>query len=280
MTRNFVENDPELVNPIDPTVVRLLQITDCHIFATADQRLQGLDTRLSFELVSDSALDRIENLDLLLVTGDLSQDESADAYRYLADRFERFKVPVFWLPGNHDNVDTMRAHLTGRHIYPARRVLVGDWQIVLLDSTVEGEVHGRVSEQQLDFLDAALDQYPDRHALVCVHHQALDCGSEWIDAKGLNDSDQFRNRLAQQANVRAVLWGHVHQETHRSVGGIEWMSTPSSCIQFQVNSKEFAVSAETPGYRQLDLYPDGSIETAVHRVSADELEPAYSKTSG
>lgn len=280
MTRNLAENNPELINPVDPAVVRLLQITDCHIFATADQRLQGLDTRLSFELVSDSALNKIENLDLLLVTGDLSQDESADAYRYLADRFERFGVPVFWLPGNHDDVDTMREHLIGKQIYPARRVLVGDWQIVLLDSTVEGQVHGRVSEQQLDFLDEALDEYPDRHVLVCVHHQALDCGSEWLDAKGLNDSDQFRNRLAQQANVRAVLWGHVHQETHRSIGDIEWMSTPSSCIQFKPNSKDFAVGSETPGYRHLDLYPDGSIETAVHRLQADELEPAWSTKSG
>ena len=280
MTRNLVENIPELINPVDPALVRLLQITDCHIFATADERLQGLNTRHSFELVSDSALDKIENLDLLLATGDLSQDESADAYRYLAERFERFDVPVFWLPGNHDDIDTMREHLTGKQIYPARRVLVGDWQLVLLDSTIKGQVHGRVSEQQLDFLDRALDEYPDRHALVSVHHQALDCGSEWLDAKGLKDSDQFRNRLEQHANIRAVLWGHVHQETHRSIGDIEWMSTPSSCIQFKPNSKEFSVGPETPGYRQLDLYPDGSVETVVHRLQAVELESAYSSNSG
>jgi Icc protein len=260
------EKKVERINPVDPAVVRLVQITDCHIFATADECLQGLNTRHSFERVSNAALGNPANLDLLLATGDLSQDESAAAYEYLAGQFEQFGVPVFWLPGNHDDIDTLREHLTGKQIYPAKRVLVGDWQIVLLDSTVKGQVHGHVSQHQLEFLDNALNQYPDRYALVCLHHQAFDCGSEWLDAKGLKDNDKLRKRITQHNNVRAVLWGHVHQETHQSFDNIEWMSTPSSCVQFKPNSKEFAVGPEKPGYRQLELYPDGTIKTVVHRL--------------
>ncbi|MBT8436853.1 MAG: hypothetical protein KJP11_05740, partial [Gammaproteobacteria bacterium] len=69
-------------------------------------------------------------------------------------------------------------------------------------------------------------------------------------------------------NVRGVLWGHVHQETQQSIGGVEWMSTPSSCIQFKPYSREFAIGTETPGYRQLELYADGRITTRVHRVES------------
>jgi Icc protein len=67
-----------------------------------------------------------------------------------------------------------------------------------------------------------------------------------------------------------VLWGHVHQESHHIIDGVEWMSTPSSCVQFKPGSKEFALGSEAPGYRHLSLYADGRIETAVHRVDYDK----------
>jgi Icc protein len=101
---------------------------------------------------------------------------------------------------------------------------------------------------------------------VCLHHQALDCGSEWLDLKGLKDSAQLRARLARHDNVRAVLWGHVHQESDQIIDDILWMSSPSSCVQFKPGSKEFALDSEAPGYRYLSLYADGRIEAVVPRV--------------
>jgi Icc protein len=249
------------------SVVRLVQITDCHILAAADDCMRDMNTRESFEAVSRAVVDNNADLDLLLATGDLSQDASAASYQYLAARFEEIGLPVFWIPGNHDDDAVMREHLRGECIFAARQVLVGDWQIVLLDSTIKGEVVGRVSSQQLEFLDGALRAYPERYALVCLHHQALASGSEWIDDLGLQSSQQLVTAMKSRANVKAVLWGHVHQQAHHRIDGIEWMSTPSSCIQFKPGSKTFALDDLAPGYRHLSLFADGSIETAVHRVA-------------
>jgi len=58
----------------------------------------------------------------------------------------------------------------------------------------------------------------------------------------------------------------VHQETQRHRDGIEWMSTPSTCVQFKPASPEFALDDRPPGYRLLVLGDDGSIETGVRRV--------------
>ncbi|MCP4766535.1 MAG: 3',5'-cyclic-AMP phosphodiesterase [Gammaproteobacteria bacterium] len=250
----------------EAAVVHLVQITDCHILATADDLLHDMNTRQSFEAVSRAAIENSAGLDLLLATGDLSEDASASSYRYLAARFEEIELPVFWIPGNHDDAAIMRDHLRADCIFSARQVLVGNWQIVLLDSTIKGEVGGRVSPQQIEFLDNALRAHPERHALVCLHHQALAAGSEWIDGKGLQQSQQLVDALKSHANVKAVLWGHVHQQAHHCIDGIEWMSTPSSCVQFRPGSTSFAIDDLAPGYRHLCLYADGSIETAVHRV--------------
>jgi Icc protein len=266
------EESPQRVDVIDPDTVNLVQITDCHIFDSADKKLMGLNTRRSFEAVKAAVAGVEMRHDLLLATGDLSQDGSAASYRYLAQQFDDLGIPTFWLPGNHDEPGLMPSHFTGQCVHAAKRLLAGTWQIVLLDSTIAGEVHGRVSDAQLSFMDAALRQHPDRHALVCLHHQALETGSEWIDLKGLQDAARLRSRMAQHDNIRAVIWGHVHQESHRSVAGVEWMSTPSSCVQFKPGSREFATSDESPGYRQITLHADGRLETAVHRVESFESD--------
>jgi Icc protein len=277
MTTAITQEQIQLIEPADASVLRLAQITDCHIFASADTCLQGLNTRQSFELVSKAIHGNSANLDLLLATGDLSQDESAASYKYLAHCFDELDIATFWLPGNHDKADTMRQHLRGKKVFAQKRVLAGAWQIVLLDSTIEGEVYGRVAEDQLQFLDDALQAFPDQHALVCLHHQAIDCGCTWLDLKGLKDNQQLRHRILQHDNVRGVLWGHVHQEAHHHIDGVEWMSSPSSCIQFKPGSVEFALGAELPGFRELKLYPDGRIESTVHRLGADEYDQIQSR---
>jgi Icc protein len=50
------------------------------------------------------------------------------------------------------------------------------------------------------------------------------------------------------------------------------MSTPSSCIQFAPGSECFKADDQPPGYRWLDLYSDGRIETAVSRVTGVTFE--------
>ncbi len=249
--------------------LRVIQLTDCHIFAAAGDCLRGMDTRRSFEKVLSAALRDCEHSNLLLATGDLAEDGSAEAYRYLAAQFTATGLPTFWLPGNHDDSASMQAQLAGGTLRAARRLLAENWLILLLDSTLAQQVQGRLAESELEFMDSALRRHADRHALVCLHHQALEAGSEWLDAKGLENAAQLRERLARHANVRGVLWGHVHQEAQWHRDGIEWMSTPSTCVQFKPASREFALDERPPGYRCLVLRDDGGIETVVRRVPLD-----------
>jgi hypothetical protein len=90
---NFIMSDttveqPHQLDAAESATVRLVQITDCHIFATAEDRLQGLNTRQSFAAVRDAVVNHQDGLDLLLATGDLSQDGSTASYAYLVQAFE------------------------------------------------------------------------------------------------------------------------------------------------------------------------------------------------
>ena len=106
---------------------------------------------------------------------------------------------------------------------------------------------------------------------MALHHRAQPTGSRWIDDKGLEDADTLRARLLEHPNLRAVLWGHVHQEYHRNIDQVEWMSTPSTCVQFLPGSIEFAVDNAAPGYRRLQLHRNGRIETQVERIAPIDI---------
>ena len=63
-----------------------------------------------------------------------------------------------------------------------------------------------------------------------------------------------------------VLWGHVHQQVDSSHGDIQLMASPSTCVQFAPGSVGFKADRRPPGYRWLDLLPDGTLHTGVSRV--------------
>ncbi len=261
--------------PIEQTAtLRLLQVTDCHLFARNGDHLMGMDTDASLGSIC-RAIDRNEpNAAAVLATGDLSQDGSPESYQRLAQHLDGLARPVFWIPGNHDEIEAMRGHLQGQWIRPERSIGAGAWRIVLLDSTLPGEVHGRVSERELEFMHTSIEASREANVLICLHHQAMNVGSAWIDTKGLLDNETLRTEIERHDRVRAVVWGHVHQEFQQRENGIEWIATPSTCIQFAPGSAAFALDAQAPAYRVLDLHTDGRVETRVVRLAADDYTDA------
>jgi 3',5'-cyclic-AMP phosphodiesterase len=270
-----VEKIPHEIQPSRLDVVRIAQITDSHIFSDPLGCLLGLNTRDSFEAVCERVMQEEWRPDAILATGDLSQDASPGSYQYLADYFKSMKIPTFWLPGNHDDPDTMELYLSNSRVFSAKQLLMGHWQIILLDSSARGKVHGKLAAKQLRFLERALKRYPDKHALVCLHHQPLPIGSRWLDQIGLVNADEFNEVIAKYSQVKAVLWGHVHQDFHRRINQVQWIATPSSCVQFKPGSEDFSAGTEAPGYRYLNLYSDGRIDSLVHRIDNMEFTVDY-----
>src|SRR5690606_20318060 len=111
---------------------------------------------------------------------------------------------------------------------------------------------------------------------ICFHHHPLSMGSRWIDTIGLHNADELLAIVRRHNNVRCVLWGHVHQESDQIIDGVRYLSTPSTCVQFMPGSDDFAIDTLAPGYRWLDLHPDGRVDTGVSRVEDIAFDIDYS----
>lgn len=251
--------------------LRLVQITDCHLGERVGTRLLNMDTDRSLAAVLELVRAQQPAIDLLLATGDLSDQGGPAAYRRFLQATRDLGTHTRWLPGNHDDPAVMRK-LLGADVRLQRNLLLGNWQVVTLDSTIAGEVGGMLAQHELELLCELLRAEPQRHTLICLHHPVLPIGSAWIDPQRVANAEQFWAALAPFAQVRAVLCGHVHQQFEVLRGDIRVITSPSTCVQFAPGSADFRVDGVPPGYRWLDLYPDGRIDTEVVRVSGCDFE--------
>jgi Icc protein len=151
------------------------------------------------------------------------------------------------------------------HLSPCL-IPIGDWRIIMLNSSVEHEVPGRFEPSELEFLRLALEQSHGYHTMVCLHHHPVPMGCDWLDNQVVRNAQDFWDIIDAVDHVRLIVWGHVHQNSERERRGVHLFSSPSTCVQFKPFSKDFAVDNIAPGYRWFDLYPDGRFETAVSRV--------------
>jgi Icc protein len=254
-------------------VINLLQVTDTHLFATAEKDLLGVKTQQSFSHVIDAILQNQQPFDAVLATGDISQDNSIASYQYFAKHIKRLDKPCYWLPGNHDNIPLMADALKSEGVLSDKYKVVGDWLIILLDSQLTGSPSGYLSPEQLALLDEQLSLHPDKYALVVLHHNTYPVGCKWLDQHILRNPEAFLAVLAKHPKARHVLFGHVHQQLDKTYDGIHFMASPSTCFQFKPDCDEFTLDGLAPGWRYLQLHSDGSINSQVWRLSNHDFNP-------
>jgi len=247
------------------SVVRLTQFTDPHLYGGEHESLRGVATLPALATAIAHAQAREWPPDAVLVTGDLVQDDPA-GYPHFRRVFGALGVPVLCLPGNHDEPRAMKRELTGTPFVLGGHVDLGRWRIVLLDSCLPGSASGALSAQALAQLEESLAGAGARHCLVALHHHPVPMASRWLDLVGLTNAAEFLHSIDQHKNVRAILWGHVHQAYDGLRKGVRLLATPSTCAQFLPHSDQFAVDPSPPGYRRMTLRSDGTIDTEVMRV--------------
>lgn len=249
-----------------PSSLLVAQITDTHLYADAQKELLGLQTSYSLQAVIDQVNALEQRPDLLLLTGDLSQDGTAKSYELLQEMLSPLAIPAYWVPGNHDCPKTMARVLTRSPISPQKSFHAAPWQIVLLDSSVFGCVHGCLTAASLAWLDQELSQSQGAPTLIAFHHPPFLSGSDWMNDLGLLNAEDFFEVCDRHHQVKLVLFGHIHQNFSRQRNQVHYLGTPSTCIQFKPNSVDFALDEEQPGLRLVTLYPDGTWESQVERV--------------
>ena len=244
--------------------VRLLQVTDPHLFGDESRTIYGVQTAVSLRAVLAEALaPGVPLPQAILVTGDIADDHTPEAYGNFRRALEPYGLPVFCLPGNHDEPALMPALVGQSGFRYGGNAELGAWGAVFLDTHVPGRPEGHVARAELDRLEQELQRMHDRPVMVCLHHPPLPVGSAWLDGVGLTNADELLAVLDRHPTVRVVLGGHVHQEFEQRRRDVLVLATPSTCAQFTPRTERCVMDLKPPGYRWLELWPDGGVRTEV-----------------
>ncbi len=247
----------------DPSSKIIIQITDTHLLADPDAEFVQINPERSFHAVIADILEQHTHIDAIIHTGDLAQVARPETYQRYLDYMTKLNIPFFHIPGNHDDIRYFPFHT------PDSKPTVVDldqWQIVMLNSAVQGKVHGWIQSEQLEYLDQWLNDNRNKHVILACHHHPFAMRSKWIDQHILKNTHDLTHILEKYQHIKAVLFGHVHQESLNQWNHIDFLSTPSTFAQFKPQSENFAFDEVAPGYRYLHLKSDGQFETKVKRL--------------
>jgi 3',5'-cyclic-AMP phosphodiesterase len=200
--------------------------------------------------------------DLVVATGDLTESGRPHQYELLREILAPLRMPVYVIPGNHDEREALRQAFGSDGYLPARgfchyTVDQHAVRLVALDTIVPGEAGGRLCDERLQWLERQLAAAPDRPTLIIMHHPPFRTGIEHMDAMGLADADRLAALLTRHPQVERVLCGHLHRSIQARVGAHALASTaPSTAHQIALDLRPRGTGAyvmEPPGY-QLHLW--------------------------
>lgn len=241
-----------------------IHITDPHLFADEAGRLDDVESLAGLRAVIGHAREHFPEPDGFLLTGDLVHDGSARGYRNLVDAFADCACQVHVMPGNHDDLATMRAVLPRGTVQEGDCVTANGWAILFLDSCVESWEDGSVTSDELRRLEERLESSGCRHALIAMHHN-LPAHPRRGVVSSVDNAEEVMEWLSGRPQIRAVISGHIHQEMSVLAGGVLYLSTPTPASQSL--SASGRTTGEAAGYRRIELCVDGTLFADTIRIT-------------
>jgi 3',5'-cyclic-AMP phosphodiesterase len=239
-------------------MIRIVQLTDLHVFADPEARLFGIPTRETLREVVAHVEQHAGRVDHLVVTGDHTHDELPETYTAVREILSPWLDRLRQVPGNHDARAVLRAAFADR--IPgagAERVefafRADEWLCVGIDSQVPGEVKGRIDESGVARVRELLAEHDPAAAVLFVHHPPVILGSAWMDPIGLEGRELLQELIREDGRIRLVCCGHVHHDSTNVVGGATVITTPSTGLQFDPAGETTTFATDPPGYRIVEL---------------------------
>lgn len=219
----------------------IAQFSDCHIAAPGARSIRGV-TDASESLAR--CVRHINGLDprpdAVVGTGDLVHDGTPAAYAELRALLAPLTMPVYLLPGNHDDRDNLRTAFPGHDYLPREGFLhytVEDLplRLVCLDTVIPGEVGGEICAERRAWLAERLAEAPDRPTVIFMHHPPFAIGIRGMDAMGCAGAAELGELVSRHSQVERVLAGHVHRPAQIRWHGTLAATAPSTAAQLRLD---------------------------------------------
>jgi 3',5'-cyclic-AMP phosphodiesterase len=223
-----------------PAPVSIAFLSDTHVNLRTNE--PGTDYNRRF----DEAIAQVNaaKVDLVLISGDLTDGGKADQMELFKQKAKLFQAPVLFVPGNHDvgmvgDGDT-KTSITPEKVKLYGKALGPNWfvrekagvRVVGIDSCLFGSGFPE-EEDQWKFLEKELAGPHSKPTLVLEHYPLFIRSLDEPRVGTWNVQPEPRRRLLallQTARVRAVLSGHLHYPITNRLDGTLFLGNTTTAF--------------------------------------------------
>ena len=269
--------------------VHLVQITDPHIREAGRLAYNKVDTSAGLRTTIDAVLALRQAPDAVVVTGDLVDFGRPAEYARLRELLRPLTMPVYVMPGNHDDRGRLREAFADHPWLAASvrtadgeepiqyAVRVGPLHLLTLDTVAPGQSHGELCDARLDWLEAALAARVGEPVIVAMHHPPFTTLIGHMDKIGLMSGiHRLGGILAQHPTVERVICGHLHRSIDVRFGGTIASTCPGTAHQVTLDLDPDAASTfmmEPAGFQVLAWTAATGVVT--HLAASGRFEGPY-----
>ena len=208
----------------------IAQMTDIHIGFDPDAKPEELN-RIRFRTTLDRLLAQPNTIDLLVLSGDLTDHGDKDSFEKTAALLTDVPCPILPMVGNHDTRDGLLHAFPdtpseGGFIHYTREQ--GGLLLIMLDTLEDGRHGGAFCETRRDWLRAQLEANRNTPTLIFMHHPPVLSGIDWMDPSPDEPwIANFAEAIAGHDQIRAIHCGHLHRPINTTFHGVPLSVTPS-----------------------------------------------------
>jgi 3',5'-cyclic AMP phosphodiesterase CpdA len=221
--------------------------------------------------------------DLVLVTGDITNDGLLEEAERAADILAGLTPPFYVIPGNHDDRATLQAAF-GKEACPSESetfvnyVIDGnDIRLLTVDSTIPGAPGGELCEARATWLDEKLSEDATSPTIVFMHHPPVKFGVIETDIDGFIGAGRLGEVIEKHPQVQRILAGHIHLPALTQWRGVVVSTAPSIGMRLSLDltlEQPSAFILDEPSYQLHYWTPESHLITHTVRVlESEDLHP-------
>lgn len=202
----------------------IAQISDPHISLEEDDFPSREQTATGLQRAVKHLMELPTRPDIVLVTGDCVNNGSGYEYVYFRELLRPLSMPVYVIPGNHDDRTRMLEFFGEQGSQPLAdfvQYVIDDWplRLIALDTHVPGLSEGYLGVRRLEWLEQRLNEAPQRPTMLFMHHPPALTGLAVTDQIGLMDSEILAAIVIRHPQIERIVAGHVHMTITRRFAG-------------------------------------------------------------
>ncbi len=231
----------------------IAQISDFHLSPEGVSAYGVADTVTPLKRTVKHINALVPRPDVVLITGDLVCDGSAESYSQVYELLSSLSPPFIIVPGNHDLKRELRKAFPDHDYLKETLEENGESYICFsdetfpvrligLDTVTPGDHGGSLGKKRLLWLNQKLRARPDAPAIIFMHHPPFASAIGHMDKKPFKGRDELAEIIRDHPQVERILCGHLHRPIFRRFAGTLVTACPAIGMQIVLDLRSEAPS--------------------------------------